>query len=130
ILARLGRQRGQVAVEARDRPAARGAVERMRPGSDRLVRSPLPVDLVVAALVSGSSPVADLVTTPSVGAEPMNGVVVLGGGPVLVLLRDRDIAPPAGAAARGQVIAVRAGQPLGIRIVEGQGVPGPGIRFP
>ena len=50
-------------------------------------------------------------------------MVVLGGRPILVLERARDLAPAPGAGGRRQVVAGRVtGQPFRERVVEGQGV--------
>ena len=51
-------------------------------------------------------------------------MVVLRGRPVVVLLLDRLRAPAARARARGQVVAGRPGEPLRVRVVEGQRVRG------
>jgi hypothetical protein len=59
-----GQERGDVSL----RPAAfqrRRAVERVSPRTDGLVRAPLPVGQVVAALMPGPRPVRDLVASPA-----------------------------------------------------------------
>ena len=92
------------------------------PGPDRLVRPALPVDEVVPALVAGPRPVADLVAVPAVLGQAMDGVVVLGRGAILVLGRACGRAPATRAGRRRQVVAAGPGQPLGVGVVEGQGV--------
>ena len=86
----IGRGEGrEVAVEAGRVPAPGDAVEGVGARTDRLVRPALPVDEVVPALVAGPRPVADLVAAPAVLGQAVDGVVVLGGGPILVLGRAR-----------------------------------------
>src|SRR5207247_8594920 len=71
------RERLDVPPEVRGVPAPGRAVERMGARSDRLVRSPVPVGEVVAALVARSRPVADLVvpTARSLGPSAARGGV-------------------------------------------------------
>ena len=96
--AAVGRgQRREVAIEAGRVPAPGHAVEGVRAGTDRLVRPALPVDEVVPALVARPRPVADLVAAPAVVGQPVDGVVVLRGGAILVLGGPRGRAPAAGA---------------------------------
>ena len=84
----------QVAVETGRVPASRHAVERVGTGPDRLVRLAGPVRRVVAPLVPGPRPIADLVAVPAGVGEAVDSVMVLGCGPVLVL--DRPcLGPPA-----------------------------------
>ena len=115
-------ERGEVAVEAGRVPAPRDAVEGVRARPDRLVRPALPVDEVVPALVAGPRPVADLVAAPAVLGQAVDGVVVLGRGPILVLGRARGRAPATRAGGRRQVVAAGPGQPFGVGVVEGQRV--------
>ena len=123
------RKRGEVPVEPRGVPAADGAVERVRPGPDRLVRPPHPVREVVPALASGPSPVRDLVAPEAGRTQPLHRQPVLRGRPIVVLLVDRCRPPAPRTRARRQVVAHRARQALGVRVVERQGIGGDVIRL-
>ena len=112
----------QVPVQPGRVPAADDAIERVGARPDRLVRSPLPVDEVVPALVAGPAPVRDLVAPVARGAQPVDRERVLGRGAVVVLVADRRLAPASGAGRRGQVVAQRPGDALRIGIVERQRV--------
>ena len=74
------------------------------------------------APMAGSSPVADLVPVETGRVEPPVGVLVHRGGSILVLRRSRTVAPAARAGSNRQVIARRAGQALGVGVVERQGI--------
>src|SRR4029079_9731466 len=91
-------------------------------GSDRLVGPTLPIGEVVPALMPRPGPVGDLVPTIAGAVQGDGGVVILLRRAVLVLRRDGLVAPAPGAAGRRQVVAPRAGQALGHRVVEGQRV--------
>ena len=103
-------------------PAPGRTVERVRARPDGLVRPALPVPEVVAALMAGPCPVADLVAAPAIGGKSMDRVVILGCRAVLILRRDREIAPATRAAGGRQVVAAHTGQALGVRVVESQRV--------
>ena len=79
------------------------------PGPDRLVRPALPVGEVVAALVAGPRPVADLVAAPAGLGQAVRrrGGTARPRGP-RPARAGRSVAPAARAARRRQVIALRA----------------------
>ena len=117
-----GGERGDPGVEPRGVPAARPAVERVRTGADRLVRQAPPVGQVVPALVARTRPVRDLVAAPACGGKPLDGVLVLRGRTVLVLLRAGAVAPASRAGGVGRWSPAGPVRPSAARIVEGQRV--------
>ena len=112
------RERLDVSPEMGGVPAPRHAVEGVGARADRLVRPALPVGEVVAALVARPRPVADLVAAPAELGQSVHGVVVLRGGPVLVLLRR----------APGRASGVRRAGSAGGRRPARSGPPRPGRR--
>ena len=115
-------ERCDVEIDAGSCPSPIRPVERVRARSQGLVRLPLPVREVVAALVTGLGPIRDLVAAIAGLFEQQRRVVVLAGGPVLVLAGSDGVAPATCALGGGQVIAHRSGQALGHGVVERQGV--------
>ena len=71
-----------------------------------------------------AAPVRDLVAAEPGPGQAVHRERVLGRGRVLVLLADRRLAPAPGPRARRQVVAERAGDPLLVGVVEGEGVRG------
>ena len=78
-------ERRDVEVQSGRVPSPRDPIERVGAGSERLVRLPMPVREIVAALVTRLRPVGDLVPAVAGLGEHDRGVVVLGSRPVLVL---------------------------------------------
>ena len=98
------------------------AIERVGPRADRGIGPTLPVGEVVPALVAGAGPVGELVPGVAVRLEQRVGEAVGAGGSVLVLGRACGFTPPASTRGRREVIAGRAGESLGVRVVQGQGI--------
>src|SRR4029078_1513310 len=75
---------------------------------------------MVAALVTRTCPVRDLVPAIADVLEGDDRVVVLAGRPILVLARPDGVAPRWGALRRHEVVALGAGQTFGHWVVERQ----------
>ena len=129
-----GRRGGRAVGRVRARPGSRRGAPRSSaastpskawaPGPDRLVRPALPVGQVVAALVAGPGPVARSRSR----AKPAAREPVGRRGRTSPAARSSSWPGRGRARASGgrrrrrQVVAARAGQALGVGVVEGQGV--------